>query len=90
MILTIIGFFEAVMFLLVLYFAWKVFKRVFLPLFVKGMINKIQNHVEQQVRKEEEPLRKDGEVTIDSEPEPKRKKKVSHEDGEYTDYEEIK
>jgi hypothetical protein len=88
MILTIIGFFEAVMFLLVLYFAWKVFKRVFLPLFVKEMINRIQNHVEQQVRRKEGPIREDGDVTIESEP--KKKKKVSREDGEYIDYEEIK
>ncbi|MDP4184589.1 MAG: DUF4834 family protein [Bacteroidota bacterium] len=89
-ILTIVGLFRTALIVLIIYFVLKMIKRVFLPLFVREMINKTQRHMEQQMRQQQDVYKNVGEVTIDHGSEKSGKKKMSRDEGEYIDYEEVK
>jgi hypothetical protein len=80
------GLIRTILIILLIYYAFKVLSRLFAPLLIKFVAKKAQEHFEGQFQKQNEPQRKEGEVTIDKVPNTKSSNKNV---GDYIDYEEI-
>lgn len=84
------GLLRFLIILIVVYYFFKLFARIILPLIVKFTVRKVQNRFYEQNPhlKPEEP-QKEGKITIKKVSEDKNNQ-VSSDIGEYVDYEEIK
>lgn len=80
------GFIRTILIILVIYYVLKVLSRLFAPLLMKFVAKKAQEHFGGPFQKQNEPSRKEGEVTIDKVPNTKSSNKNV---GDYIDYEEI-
>ncbi len=80
------GLLRTILIILLIYYVLKVISRLFAPLFMKFVAKKAQQHFGGQYQKQNEPPRKEGEVTIDKVPNTKSSNKNV---GDYIDYEEI-
>ncbi len=80
------GFLRTILIILVIYYVLKVISRLFAPLIMKFVAKKAEEHFGGAFQKQNEPPRKEGEVTIDKVPKTKSSNKNV---GDYIDYEEI-
>jgi len=80
------GLIRTILIILVIYYVLKVLSRLFAPLLMKFVAKKAQEHFGGSFQKQNEPPRKEGEVTIDKVPNTKSSNKNV---GDYIDYEEI-
>jgi hypothetical protein len=85
-VLSIIGLLRTVVTIIIIYFSLKLLARIFLPLLLKKLVNKVAQH--QFGNSQESAGRKEGEITVDYVP--KRDDKRKEVEGDFTDYEEIK
>ncbi|MFV0540284.1 MAG: DUF4834 family protein [Aestuariibaculum sp.] len=82
------GFLRTILIILLIYFGIRILSRILKPLLANYIVKKAEEKFGGQFGQyqKQEPLRKEGEVTIDKMP----NKKASNKDvGEYVDYEEI-
>ncbi|MCF8273384.1 MAG: DUF4834 family protein [Flavobacteriaceae bacterium] len=83
------GLIRAILIILLIYYALKVLSRLFAPLLIKFVAKKAEERFGSQFdnfQKQNEPQRKEGEVTIEKVPNTKSSNKNV---GDYIDYEEI-
>ncbi len=83
------GFIRTILIILLIYYSIKVLSRLFAPLLIKFVAKKAEERFGGQFgdfQKQNEPKRKEGEVTIDKVPNTKSSNKNV---GDYIDYEEI-
>lgn len=80
---------EFILWLILIYFAFKIFGKYILPYLVKYFLKKFQQKFYQQ-NPHIDPDRKEGETNVEFDPSKNTKRKTSTEGvGEYIDYEEI-
>ena len=89
-----VGVVKIILIIIAIYYALKVFKRIFLPILIKKGIEKLQRKfTEQQGGRQQQSQKQTksnvGETTIDKKPNTKNKK-INDDFGEYIDYEDIK
>ena len=87
---SFIGFIKTIFILLLVYYGVKFLSRLFAPILMRFVAKKTEQSFGQkfdQHQNKQEPLQKEGEVSIDKTP---KQNKASNKDvGEYVDYEEI-
>lgn len=85
-VLSITGFFKTIIYLIGIYFLFKIIARIFFPILLKHLIKRTVggNYSQAQQAK----MKREGEVTVDYVP--NKNKGSDHRDGDYVDYEEIK
>lgn len=80
------GLLRTLLIILLVYYTFKFFARLFAPYLMKKMVNKMQNNAQQFQQKQSSSVR-EGETIIDRKP---NTQKQSNKDvGEYVDFEEI-
>ena len=81
------GLLKTIFIIVVVYYLFKVLSRIFAPLLMKFAVKKAEERFGGQFQKQQqEPIKKEGEVTIDKIP----STKTSNKDvGDYVDYEEV-
>lgn len=83
------GLLRTIFIIVLVYFLFKVLSRIFAPFLMKFAAKKAEEHFGgqfQQQHQQQEPIKKEGEVTIDKIP----NTKTSNKDvGDYVDYEEV-
>jgi hypothetical protein len=90
------GVLKTILFLVVLYYAWKMLFRIFFPVIAKKVVNKAQQEMEDRMRQAQErqsgysAAGHEGDVIIQKGAEKKRPGGLSDSDGEYVEFEEIK
>ncbi len=85
--LFLVNFLRTLLFIIVIFYAVRLFSRYVLPLLInKGMKN-MQEKMNNQQRQYRQSNRREGEVTIEYGPEKKRP--ASDKKGEYVDFEEV-
>lgn len=88
---SVIGLFRTILIIALIYFGFKILARLFAPFLLKFVAKKAEERFGNQFggpyqKKQKEPVKKEGEVTIDKIP----NIKTSNKDvGDYVDYEEI-
>lgn len=81
------GFLRTILIILLIYYGIKVLSRLFAPFLMKFVAKKAEERFGGQFKNQQnEPIRKEGEVTIDKVPKTKSSNKNV---GDYIDYEEI-
>ena len=80
------GFLRTILIILVIYYVLKVLSRLFAPLLIKFVAKKAEERFGGPFQKQNDPPKKEGEVTIDKVPNTKSSNKNV---GDYIDYEEI-
>jgi len=84
------GLLKTILFILLFYYGFKIVSRLFAPLMLKYLSKKAEQRFGGQFRdfgrQQQEPKRKEGEISIDKMP---SKKSSNKSVGEYVDYEEI-
>lgn len=80
------GFLRTILIILLIYYGFKVLSRLFAPFLMKFVAKKAEERFGNQFNKQQEPPKKEGEVTIDKVPNTKSSNKNV---GDYIDYEEI-
>lgn len=88
------NFVRTILIILAVYFAFKLIGRYVLPWLARKATHKMQQKMQDEMRRRsgQQPLRKEGEVTIEYTNESKKRKKPSSNAsrvGEYVDYEEV-
>ena len=90
------GVIKTILFLVVIYYVWKLLFRLFFPIVAKKVVNKAQQNMEDRMRQAYEQQNgqsyatQEGEVIIQKGAEKPRKGGVSDSDGEYVEFEEVK
>lgn len=91
------GVLKTILFLILIYYVWKVLFRIFFPIVAKKMMEKAQDRMHENMRQkyggqhqEEEYAKQEGEVVIQRGVKESRKGNVSESEGEYVDFEEVK
>ena len=90
------GVFKTILFLVVLYYAWKLLFRLFFPVIAKKVVNKAQQNMEDRMRQAYEQQHgrsytdQEGDIIIQKGAERRKSGSVSDIDGEYVEFEEIK
>jgi hypothetical protein len=91
------GVLKTILFLVVIYYVWKVLFRLFFPIVAKKVMNKAQQNMEDRMRQAYEAqngrhayANQQGDVIIQKGAEKKQKGGVSESEGEYVEFEEIK
>jgi hypothetical protein len=91
------GVLKTILFLLVVYYVWKLLFRLLFPIVAKKMMNKAQQTMEERMRQAQEAQNgqhtyadQQGDVIIQKGAEKKKKGGVSESEGEYVEFEEIK
>ena len=81
------GLLRTIFIIVLVYYLFKVLSRIFAPLLMKFAVKKAEEHFGGQFQKQQqEPVNKEGEVTIDKIP----NTRTSNKDvGDYVDYEEV-
>lgn len=83
---SVTGLVRMILLILVIYFGIKILARLLMPFFVKYIVKKTEQRFGSQNQRQQEPPKKEGEITIEKMP----KTKASNNDvGDYVDYEEI-
>lgn len=92
-----LGVLKTILFLVVIYYLWKVLFRLFFPVVVKKVVNKAQQDMEDRMRQSYEQQQggrayadHEGDVIIQKGAQRKKSGAVSDSDGEYVDFEEVK
>ncbi|TYP96492.1 uncharacterized protein DUF4834 [Tenacibaculum adriaticum] len=82
------NFIKTILIILIIYYAFKFFAKLFAPYLMKKMADKMQQKAEQQFGKSKQESKvKEGETVIDKKPQ--NDKKSNDSVGEYVDFEEI-
>lgn len=84
-ILSITGFFKTIIYLIGIYFLFKILARIFFPILLKHLIKKSVGNFNQA---QQPKMKQEGEVTVDYVP--NKNKSTDNREGDYVDYEEIK
>ena len=90
------GVIKTILFLVVIYYVWKLLFRLFFPIVAKKVVNKAQQNMEDRMRQAYEQQQgqsyssQEGEVIIQKGAEKANKGGVSDSDGEYVEFEEVK
>lgn len=90
------GVLKTILFLVVLYYAWKLLFRLFFPVIAKKVVNKAQQNMEDRMRHAQErqsgysEAGHGGDVIIQKGAEKRKTGSISDSDGEYVEFEEIK
>lgn len=90
------GFLKTILILVIIYYAWKLFFRLFFPVLAKMMMNKAQQTMEERMRQAQErqagysSREQEGDIIIQKGAEKRKSGGISDSDGEYVDFEEIK
>lgn len=91
------GVLKTILFLIIVYYIWKVLFRLFFPVVVKKVVNKAQQNMEDRMRQAYEAQNgrqtyadQQGDVIIQKGAGKKKPKGVSDSEGEYVEFEEIK
>lgn len=90
------GVLKTILFLVVLYYAWKMLFRLFFPVIAKKVVNKAQQNMEDRMRQAQERQSGhsssgyEGDVIIQKGAEKRKPGGLSGSDGEYVEFEEIK
>lgn len=90
-----VGVLKTILFLIVVYYVWKMLFRLFFPVVVKKVVDKAQQNMDDRMRQSyEQPGRgyadQEGDVIIQKGAEKKKPNGVSDSEGEYVEFEEIK
>jgi hypothetical protein len=90
-----VGVLKTILFLVIIYFVWKVLFRIFFPVVVRKVANKAQQNMEDRMRQAYEQQGRgyadqEGDVIIQKGAEKKKPGSVSDSEGEYVEFEEIK
>lgn len=86
--LYLVNFFRTFVVILIIYFLFKIFNRYVLPLILENKIRQMQDNINDLNRRQKQPARHEGDVTIDynnQQPDTNRKQN----EGEYIDFEEV-
>lgn len=91
------GVLKTILFLIIVYYVWKVLFRLFFPVVVKKVVNKAQQNMEDRMRQAYEAQNgrqtyadQQGDVIIQKGAGKKKPTGVSDSEGEYVEFEEIK
>ena len=88
---SVLGLFRTILILVLIYFGFKIIVRLLAPFLIKFVAKKAEQRFGRQYgqsqRQKNEPVKKEGEVSIDKVPNIKNSNKDL---GEYIDYEEVK
>ncbi|TKG90131.1 hypothetical protein EYV94_24315 [Puteibacter caeruleilacunae] len=86
-ILYAVNFFRTLLIIVAIFWIGRIVSRYVLPLILKGMVNKAQKNMQDQMRQQQYDQRQEGEVTVEF----KNKKKKSSKDsnGDYVEFEEV-
>ena len=91
------GVLKTILFLLVVYYVWKLLFRLFFPIVAKKVMNKAQQNMEDRMRQaydaqngQQSYADQQGDVIIQKGAEKKKTGGVSESEGEYVEFEEIK
>jgi hypothetical protein len=90
------GVLKTILFLVVIYYLWKLLFRLFFPIVAKKVVNKAQQNMEDRMRQAYERQQgyaytdQQGDVIIQKGAEKKKPSGVSDSEGEYVDFEEVK
>lgn len=85
---SLVGLFKVILYIGLIYFAIKILSRIFAPFLMKSLIKKAESKFGTgfNQQQKQEPIKKEGEISIDKMP---NKKSSNNSVGEYVDYEEI-
>ncbi len=81
------GLLRTIAIILLVYYGFKFFAKLFAPYLMKRMVNKMQQKAQNQQRNQQQPNVKEGETVIDRKPQNTNQSNNSV--GEYVDYEEV-
>lgn len=90
------GVIKTILFLIVIYYVWKLLFRLFFPIVAKKVVSKAQQNMEDRMRQAYEQQEgesysaQEGEVIIQKGATKPKKGSVSDADGEYVEFEEVK
>ena len=90
------GVLKTILFLVVIYYVWKLLFRLFFPIVAKKVVNKAQRNMEDRMRQAYERQQgyayadQQGDVIVQKGAEKKKPSGVSDSEGEYVDFEEVK
>lgn len=90
------GVLKTILFLVIIYYVWKILFRLFFPIVAKKVVNKAQQNMEDRMRQAYEQQQgrsyadQEGDVIIQKGAEKKKGGNVSDSEGEYVEFEEIK
>ena len=90
------GVLKTILFLVVVYYVWKLLFRLLFPIVAKKVMNKAQQNMEDRMRQAYEQQQgrtyndSEGDVIIQKGAEKKKEGSVSDSEGEYVEFEEIK
>lgn len=86
-LLNPVGLFRTIIFIAIVYFAFRLFTRYVLPLILDKKIKDMQQKMREQQNQQQNPNRSEGDVTIEYDK--KRDRNHNQKDGEYVDFEEV-
>lgn len=87
------GVLKTILFLIIVYYVWKIVFRLFFPVLMKKVVNKAQQNMEDRMRQAYEQRTyndQQGDVIIQKGAGKKKAAGVSDSEGEYVEFEEIK
>lgn len=90
------GVIKTILFLVVIYYIWKLLFRLLFPVVAKKVVNKAQQNMEDRMRQAYEQQggtqysKQEGDVIIQKGAEKKNSGSVSESEGEYVEFEEVK
>ena len=90
------GVLKTILFLVVIYYVWKLLFRLFFPIVAKKVVNKAQQNMEDRMRQAYGRQQgyayadQQGDVIVQKGAEKKKPSGVSDSEGEYVDFEEVK